>query len=480
MAMIRRATSLVIVCLCISLTGCITVGPDYEPPEIIVPDAWHEAALEGLDTGDAYLAQWWSVFDDSVLNGLIERVESDNLSLAAAATRLDEARMLLAISRGEKVPSVDGFGTIQRTRASESVSPSLPSGVSRTDTFYQVGVDAGWELDLWGRIRRNIESAEASYAASMEDYRDVLVSVYAEVALSYISARNLQERISLAEENVTAQRESVELTRNRYEAGLVGMLDVRQAELNLATTESLVPQLRAGYIQSVNRLGVLMGEYPNALHGELAAKGLTPSASLSVTKHLPTDLLRQRPDVRAAERRLAGQTARIGAQQALLYPTFALGGTFALEAFESGDAFDGDSRTYGFGPAFRWNLFDGKRIRNSVYIEEIRTERALIAYERRILVAVEEVENAMVALAQEEDRKALLATAMLAAQQSVELVQTLYRTGLTDFQNVLDMERAKFLQDDAYAVSKGEQARNLVQLYKALGGGWSPNSEETN
>lgn len=452
----------------------MTVGPDYVSPELPVPDAWHAAAIEGLDSGEANLELWWSIFEDPVLDELIGRVADQNLSLAIAASRLDEARTQLAIARGEKLPVVNGFGAAQRTRTSEGVVLNIPPGTSRTDDFYQVGVDAGWELDLWGRIRRSIESADASYAASVEDYRDVMVSVYAEVALSYITARNLQERIDLAQKNIAAQRESAELTQKRFDAELVGLLDVRQAELNLATTESLIPQLRSSYVEAVNRLSILLGEYPGTMHGTLTNHRLTPSALPSIAQGLPTDLLRQRPDIRAAERRIASQTARIGAQKALLYPTFVLGGTFTLEAFNSGDVFDSDSRAYGFGPAFQWNLFNGKRIRNSVLIEEIRTKGVLLDYEQQVLDAVGEVENAMVSIAQEKDRQVYLSRATVAAEDSVGLAQTLYRTGLTDFQNVLDMERSKFLRDDEYAVSKGEQARNLVRLYKALGGGWSP------
>jgi outer membrane protein, multidrug efflux system len=455
------------------LAGC-AVGPDYVPPGTEVPDLWNQELSRGLVDGEADLRTWWTALDDPELDRLIARATEGNLDIRQAVARIREARASLGVASGELFPEVDATGSADTSRISEEVAAEVAPPQTRTDTLYSIGVDATWELDFWGRIRRNVESAEASIGASIEDYRDTLVVLYAEVARNYVEMRTLQARIESALDNVRAQRAALQLTIDRNRAGLAPDLDVRQAELNLATTEAFVPTLRSALAQTVNRLAVLLGEYPSAMAGAYAEPAPIPQPPEEVAVSLPADLLRQRPDIRSAERALAAQTAQIGVATADLYPQFTLSGAFAFESFSTGDWIEWPARSFSFGPAFRWSIFDAGRIRSNIEVQDALTEQALVAYEQTVLGAVEEVENAIAAYVQERDRLEALQRSVVAARASVRLVETLYRTGLTDFQNVLDTQRSQFQQEDAQAESEGLVTQNLIQIYRALGGGWAP------
>ena len=456
------------------LAGC-AVGPDYVPPRTEVPDLWSQELSRGLVDGEADLRTWWTALDDAELDRLIARATEGNLDLRQAVARIRQARANLGVATGELLPGVDAIGSADTSRISEEVAAEVAPPQTRTDTLYSIGVDATWELDFWGRIRRNVESAEASIGASIEDYRDTLVVLYAEVARNYVDMRTLQARIQSALDNVRAQRAALQLTIDRNRAGLAPDLDVRQAELNLATTEAFVPTLRSALAQTINRLAVLLGEYPSELQDDLAATAAAiPQPPEEVLVSLPAELLRQRPDIRSAERELAAQTAQIGVATADLYPQFTLSGSFAFESFTTSDWIEWPARSFSFGPAFRWSIFDAGRIRSNIEVQDALTEQALVAYEQTVLGAVEEVENAIAAYVQERDRLESLRRSVVAARASVQLVETLYRTGLTDFQNVLDTQRSQFQQEDAQAASEGLVTQNLIQIYRALGGGWAP------
>jgi len=460
------------------LQGCVTVGPDYVPPETRMPGFWYQQATGGLAEGEDELQTWWTSFNDPMLDDLIRRAAEGNVDLKVAAARMQEAYALRGLAAGEFYPDVKAAGAIQRDRVSEGVSPIM-AGRGRTDNFYRVGASAGWEVDLWGRIRRSVESADAGIEASIEDYRDVLVLLFAEVAGNYVEARTLQARIRYAETNAELQRGTLQLTRDRFEAGIAPELDVHQAELNLAITESTIPTLHSSLIQAINRLSVLLGEQPGALQAELRDSGDIPDPPRQILVGIPANLLRQRPDIRAAERRLASQTARIGVAVADLYPRFDLFGTIGLEAFDTGDYFDAGNKTWSLGSSLFWSIFDGGRIRSAVRVEEARAEQAFQIYEQTILLALEDVEDAMTAYARELEREESLKRAVTAAEQSVELVDTLYRTGLTDFQNVLDMQRSLAVQQDTLARSEGNVVATIIGIYRALGGGWGIESGET-
>jgi len=454
----------------LAIGGC-AVGPDYQEPEIATPDAWHQELVRGLSAGETSLDTWWTVLGDPVLVGLIERAGQGNLDLRQAFERVAEAHARRGIAVGEWFPKVDGDVLYERSQLSEEVF--APLGGSPND-LYSTGLATTWEVDLFGRLRRSVESADAELAASVEDYRDVRVVLYAEVATNYIDVRTLQHRILSAERNVASQNDTLELVRVRNRVGLVGELDLRQAELNVSRTASVIPALRQALVAAVNRIAVLMGEYPSQLHAELRAPAPIPRPEAEVAVGLPTELLRQRPDLRAAERQLAAQSARIGVATADLYPRLALLGSFSLDATSTANWFTSSAQSWGVGPQLRWNLFDGGRIRSNVRAQEALTRQALARYEQTVLLAVEEVEDSLSAYAEERARVEELRRGVRAAEQTVELVQVLYKTGIVDFLNVLDAERSLFEEQDRLLESEGRVAKNLVRVYRALGGGWTP------
>ena len=484
------------------LSGCTTVGPDYAAPETEVPDAWYRASTAGIEAGEASLQTWWDTFNDPVLASLVDEAQTSNRTLAGAAARVLVARAQLGIAEGVALPRLTATGASKLTRQSRDLVPSRPSPsglqtvqgilaagsaadalrllLSASDQeepglsgeFHSYGFNAAWEPDFWGRIARSVESAEASVEASVESYRDVLVLVLAQVAIAYIDIRTLQERLALAELNRTLQEETLALTRNRFEAGLEPQIDVRQAELNLANTRALVPSLQGQLEQRINALALLLGTTPDAeLMARLAPEPLPEAVDVAALR-VPAEALRQRPDIRAAERLLAAQTARIGIAQAELYPTFSLGGTLTLEATRFDNVFDRNNFVYNIGPQFRWRLFEGGSLRARIALEEALTEESRVAYEQTVLSAIEEVESALAAYGREVERERELRAAVRAAQRSVEQVNVVYLAGLVDFQNVLDLQRSLTSVQDQHAASRGQVLRNLVTLYRALGGGW--------
>lgn len=505
--------------LCLLLAGGCAVGPNYKPPQTTVPDAWHEQLVKGLAEGKADLYTWWTVFQDPTLTSLIERAGISNLQLKEAVSRIREARASRGIAAGELFPTVGANASYERARVSANGLQSPPDRPTKVQQFTDsaakglaggaisnatgvpspivgaalgliptpksavspdqtnlstVGFDSSWEIDVFGGIRRNIESSDASLQATEEQYRDLLVSLFAEVALNYAEVRTLQARLEYARSNVDMQRQTLVLVTDRFKNGLAPQLDVVQAESNLANSEAEIPSLESGLVQTINRLGVLLGQQPSFLHEELGKTAPIPIPPKDVTVGLPADLLRQRPDVRRAEREMAAYTAQIGVATAELFPRFSLSGTFALQGTQVKDLGNIDSRAWSFGPAMRWNIFDGVRNIYRIQAAEAATEQARARYEQTVLTALQDTENAMVAYKQEQLKRDALARAVKASRQAVSLVQRLYQDGLTDFQNVLDTERFLFQQQDRLATSEGQITKNLIALYKSLGGGWSP------
>ena len=467
--------------LVVVLQGCRPVGPDYERPLTEMPDIWQQKAVKGLESGDADLETWWQILKDPVLDKLIARAGHGNLELEQAWRRIEQARADLSFSRGRLYPKVDGVGDYQRLRLSDDGTFGVDkSGNSGNINLHNLGVDSAWEIDVFGRIRRSVESSEGVLGASIEDYRDVLVSLYAEVSLNYVEFRALELRIKLAEANIDLQKKTLKLTQDLFRAGIVPQLDVQQAKLNLATTESAIPPLRFGKTAAANRLCVLLGLMPGEIDELLQKEYSLPKLPGRVVVDLPVELLRQRPDIRRAERRLAGQTPLIGAATAELYPIFTLTGTFVYQSRQLNGLVNRGNRTYSYGPTFQWNLFDGDRIRSRIRFEEALTKEVFAQYENTVLLAMEEVENSMTAYVEEYDRKDALKRSVDASKESVELVETLYKTGLTDFQNVLDMQRSLFSQQDQLAESGGKLVQSLILIYKALGGGWGEEVKKAN
>ncbi|MCJ7595975.1 MAG: efflux transporter outer membrane subunit [Desulfobacterales bacterium] len=452
------------------LSGCAAVGPDYLPPDPTVLPAWHTPLEGGLTPGDMdpqMLANWWTTLNDPELSSLIERAVAGNLNLKKAGAKVREARARRGISRADLFPTLDATGSATRSRGSEE------TGGGNTRELYAAGFDAGWEVDIFGGLRRSVEAAEANLQASREGLRDVLVSLVSEVALNYVEARTYQARLAVAEANLKAQQETCELTRWRYEAGLSDELALEQARYNLESTRSQIPTLRSGLEEAKNRLAVLLGERPGMIHTELEERKPIPVTPLEVAVGVPADTLRRRPDIRKAERELAAQTARIGVATADLYPRFTLKGSIGLEALSPGNWISYGSRSSSIGPRVSWAVFDAGAIRKNIEVQSALQEQALIQYETALLSALEEVENALVAYANEQGRRQSLLEASQAAQRAAKLARDRYAAGLIDFQVVLDAERSLLNLQSQMAESDGKVTSNLIALYKALGGGWT-------
>lgn len=462
------------------ISGCAAVGPDYLPPEFNTQDSWHSDMKKGLSMdpiNSETMAQWWSTLNDPVLSGLMELAGSENLDMKEARARILEARARRGISEARLFPSVDSSGTYTQSRSSEN------AGTGTESKLYAVGFDAGWELDIFGGIRRSVEASDADLQAAEEDLKNVLVSLLAETALNYAEARTFQARIRVAEANLLTQQETYDLTRFRFEAGLIDELPVKQALFNLENTRSQIPNLRAGLEASQNRLAILTGQQPGSVQHKLDSYGDIPLPPLQLAVGVPAETLRHRPDIQRAERRLAAQTARIGEAVADLYPKFNLIGSIGLESISSTSLFNSGSHTWRIGPGISWNVFDAGAIRRNIDVQSALQEQALIQYESTILSALEEVENALVAYAQEQFRHESLITATEAAQQAALLSENQFTAGLVDFSNVLDSQRSLLSFQDQLTLSKGDIAANFIRIYKALGGGWKSfydNNEKEN
>jgi NodT family efflux transporter outer membrane factor (OMF) lipoprotein len=390
--------------------------------------------------------------------------------------RIKQSRAALGVAKGEFLPTLEGRASVEYFDPSDNGAFGAAGG-SGTD-LWGLGFDSSWEIDVAGRIARSVESATAGLGAQYEDYRDVRVILFAEVARNYVTMRAFQQRIRLARDNVQTQQDSLSLARSRFEAGVSPELDVAQAQSNLGNTEQLIPALEQGRVAALLRIAVLLGVHPGDVRSALDEVGEVPQPTKEIGVGLPADIIRQRPDIRAAERRLASATARIGVATADLYPRLAISGTFGLESTSLSSLFSSDSIDWGIGMPVRWSLFAGGRIKSNIKVEEARTEEALKFYERAILLAIEEIEGAVNRYEQEQDRRDALRRAVTAAQRSVELSVELYRQGLVDFQNVLDAQRTLLSFQDQLAESEGFVAANLVALYKALGGGWKSQAEQ--
>ncbi len=451
------------------LTQCSMVGPDYTEPESITPDLWNQNLPKASGSNSAALQAWWRHFDDPVLNRLISKAEASNLDLVVAGERVLQARANRNATRSVLFPQVNGIGSITANRATENGLFPAPDG--GLNEVYDLGFNAGWELDFWGKNRRLVEAAQASEAASMEIFFDARLSLFSEVAIAYIELQTVKRRIVITEKNLETQKGSVKIARARLDAGLVPKLDVSQAKANQANTAAVIPQLHQDRVSLVNRLAALLGTYPGQLEPMLSKGSKIPDPPESVARGLPADLIRARPDIRAAERNLAAANAGIGATTAELYPQFQLGGNFTLQSASTGDLLTSGSRNVGFGPSFTWNLFNAGRIKDLIEINKSETRAAYATYQKTVINAVAEVETAMARLSYERDRYDLLGEAVEAAEESQGLIMESYKDGLIAFQSVVDSERVVLQAQDNQAASSGQIAAAYASLYKALGGG---------
>jgi multidrug efflux system outer membrane protein len=506
----------VLVALAALLAGC-TVGPNYKAPKLDDVPTSYATTQPTADT--TAICHWWETFHDPKLNNLITRAVASNLDLKLAEERVVESRAQLDLTSGNLFPTGDltggytktqiskeagiaGFlgnsgggassatvggasggtgagagsavsGNLARPGAAKSSSSSTGFAIPGHLEVYQAGFDASWEIDVFGGIRRTIEASDADLAATEEARRDALVTLLGDVARNYIEVRGKQRQLKVANDNVRSQNDTLELTQSRYKAGLATDLDVARAQAQVNSTESAIPTLETSLKQSIHRLGVLLGEPPEALLEELSKEGpIPPPVTNAVPVGLPSELLRRRPDVRRAERQFAAATARIGVATADLFPRFSLTGTLGLESQKFKDLARGDSFFWNIGPSVSWPILDAGKITSNIRVQKARQEEALLQYKNTVLTSLEDVENALTGYEQEQIREQSLSHAVDANQRAVQLATLLYKKGLADFLNVLDAQRDLFASQDQLIQSQQNVSADLVALYKALGGGW--------
>ncbi len=510
-AMLARAAVASAASLC--LAGC-TVGPDFKAQSIWSPDSWFSArqaapaAVASEPVSEPIDPNWWGLFHDAELTSLEGRVAAANLNVKLATIRLAESRSQRQITGADQFPTLQGDGSYTRERVSTKGvvgifggagagttggsfgstgasangttgrSGAIPSNLGGSGlqpfNLWQYGFDASWELDLWGRVRREVESADASLEASTDARRNSLLSVVAEVARDYLQLRGQQAQLAITEENIKTERESLDLSHARFRGGLTTELDVANAAAQLQSTQSQVPQLEQQQDQSINALSFLLGEAPQALRAELITPRALPPVPPRVPVGLPSELARRRPDIRQAEAQLHAATADIGVAVADFYPKVTLDGSLGLQALKAKDLGNWAARQYGLGPTISIPIFEGGRLRATLELRKVEQQEAALNYQQTVLQAWHDVDNALTAYADEQRRHDALAAAAAQDSLALRLSRDRYTQGVADFLNVLDAERALLQVQLQLADSSTTVSSNLVQLYKALGGGWEP------
>jgi multidrug efflux pump len=449
------------------VSGCMVVGRDYKAPQLQAPEAFTNQAQEGVSTNGVETS-WWRGFQDNTLNQLVEQALTNNHDLRVATARLREARALLSETEFDRYPTVTSQASYTRERASEALAATRDRDIE----LYDTGFDATWELDLFGRVRRSVEASLAEVGAAEANRRDVIVSLLAEVARNYFELRGTQNRLAVARRNAENQRQTLALTIALLEGGRGTELDTSRAEAQLTFTLASIPPLETAVKQAMYRLGVLIGQQPTVLEPELSDPLPLPTLPTFVALGRPEDLLRRRPDIRVTERNLAAATANVGVATADLFPRVTLAGSVALQATSFSGLGGSGSDTFAVGPGIFWAAFDLGRVRARIRAADARTEAALAQYEQRVLLALEETENALVAFTRQQARRDLLRASAQASEKAQNLAHLRYQFGVADFLTVLDAERTLLEAQDRLADSETQTATILVAVYKALGGGW--------
>ncbi|CAG2151075.1 Cation efflux system protein CusC [Cupriavidus yeoncheonensis] len=454
------------------LGGCVRLGPDFQAQHESWTEQWSTAALDQVtqQRQQPDLRQWWQVFGDPILDKLIAEADASNAGVRIAGLRVVEARAQLGIALAGRFPQV------QQASAETLYVHSRKSGATvQTSRVWQysAGLDVGWELDFWGRFSRAIESADAAYFASRAIHEDVLVLLHAQVAQTYFTLRAAQARLRIARENARLQKRSYEITERLFKGGESDELDLQQAKTQYLGTLSSIPELENQILQARNALAILVGRPPAPMHEQLDMpdrEGVVPLIDRAVLQDVPASLLLRRPDIRAAELQMAAQSALIGVAKADLYPSVTLLGSIGWSASSLPATPNG--LVLIAGPSLRWNVFDYGRIRNNVRIQDARLQQLIVTYQDSVRQAAREADDAATGLIKALEREAILAQASEAASRSLALANALFREGYSDFERVLDAQRALFAQQDAYLVNRSTAVGYLIALYKALGGGW--------
>lgn len=468
--------------LCLLLAGC-TVGPDYREPQMAVPAAFSEP----LANGQVRLDRWWQAFNDPQLTALIEKALRQNLDIELAAARVREARAQERIADAGASPEVAAQGSVTHQRISENAIPVPPGsgagggsgsiGLPGTEfTSWRAGFDASWEIDLFGRNKREREAAAARTGAAIWNRQDAEVIVAAEIASSYLRLRTLQATIANAEAEVIRLQRFEQLVAARTRGGLVTGQDLEQQRSERAAAAAVIPELQAEVRAQIHALGVLVGATPDALAAQLTRPTTLPTTP-AIPAGLPSDLLRRRPDIRAAERNLAAATADIGVATADLYPRFSLTAAPALVSTALGSLLEWGSRSFSAGAAIDWPIFDGGRRRANVEVRNARQEQALIAYRKAVLTALQDVEDALARVDGDRRQIARLDEALGTARRAEDIARTRYRGGIVTLSDVLQAEARRIRLAEQLIDTQGAAARDTVALAKALGGGWQENKQ---
>jgi multidrug efflux system outer membrane protein len=452
----------IIVCL-LFITGC-TVGPDYKPQDVNAPAQW--VGTKNAESADKVLLQWWTEFSDPNLTSLIERAMKSNLDLRQAEQRIRQARATLGVVDAAFWPAATASASQTRSRSPQD---------HRKNTL-TTGLDAAWELDIFGGTRRNIESAEADVEAAIYDRQDVMVTLTSEVAVNYVQLRGFQQEIIIAQNNLKTQQRSAEIVRKRFEGGFVSALDVANAEAQVATTLSQIPTIETSAQQAIYNISVLLGQQPAMLLDELSPESSIPVTPPEVPTGLPSEMLRRRPDIRRAEAQIHSATAQIGVATADLFPKFNLAGSISVSAIGS-QSLKWDNRTWSFGPSASWDIFNAGRVSANIEVQKAMQQQTVLSYQQTVLTALQDVENALIAYAKEKQRNKALIDSVTANRKAVELSTKLYTEGQIEFLNLLDAQRSLYNSEDALVQSNRNLSINLIAIYKALGGGWSPDDQ---
>ncbi|WP_448092841.1 efflux transporter outer membrane subunit [Pseudomonas lini] len=467
--MLTRSGRLLLL-VALGLGGCVRLGPDFQAPGEAWTKLWSSPALEQASQRrlNPDVRQWWQVFADPVLDSLIAESDAYNSNLKIAGLRVMEARAQLGIAQSGRYPQLQ-----QASADSLYFNRKQSGGNNPQDShFWQhsAGFDVGWELDFWGRFSRAIESSDASYFAAQANYEDVLVLLRAQVADTYFSLRTTEARLRVARENAEQQKRNFEITEKLFNSGQSAELDLQQAKTQYLGTLSSIPDFEAQVLRTRNALAVLIGRPPSTLPQLLENEGLIPLVDQAVLQDVPASLLLRRPDVRAAELNVAAQSALIGVAETDFYPSLTLLGSIVWTT----DTLSGTSNSLDLigGPSVRWNLFDHGQISNNVRVQDARLQQLIEVYRDKVRQAAREADDAASSLIKSLERERILGEAQIAAKRSLSLASTQYREGYSDFQRVLDAQRALLEQQDNYLVSRSNAVSNLIALYKALGGGW--------
>jgi multidrug efflux system outer membrane protein len=457
--------------IALPLASC-AVGPDYQKPLLDLPARWGNVKTAKAPR-PAELAEWWRRLNDPLLNELIQEAVAGNLDVATARAKIREARASYRQARGTLFPSLTGSGSITRSDNGSNISGGGDVTVSGPLTEYQAGFDASWELDLFGANKRAVEAAIYGMDAAEEDLRATLLTLIGDVAAYYVEARGYRARATLARRTAASQRETVTLTQSKFEAGAASAVDVANAAGQAATTEANIPDLEASYAEAVHRLSVLTGRPPAALTQRVAKSASIPRPRLPIPIGIPADILLTRPDVRLAERQYAQSTAKIGQAEAARYPSVSLTGDIATSGARIGDLGKGSSISWAFGPTLTVPIFNGGELQAAVEVAQAQRDQYFIAYRAAVLTALEDVENALVALAQQRIKSRSLTTSVGHYRQAASLARSLFQSGSQSFLNLLEAERSLYSAEDSLIASQVAITTAYIALNKSLGGGWN-------